>query len=120
MKTRYRLITLIGASALLSGCFMGELANRGELTPPKPYISYWEKLGMTEEGRQVDWAACGGKKNGDFSLNPNMLGETNEQSDIRQRREFQRCLISRGYRYTGTGGACTLPDRRGDPICTKR
>jgi hypothetical protein len=86
------------------------------LSPIKPYIELWEKPGMTEEGRFEDWLACGGDKNGSFSadVRKKLTNENIEQTSRRQRDEFQRCLIRRGYRYTGK---CSSPDMKAKPLC---
>lgn len=113
MKTRYRLITLVGAPALLSGCFMGELANRGTLTPPTPYLLKWEKPGISAEGRRKESRGCGSDML-DSSINPDGIafsqarieanrqtGESAEAVYGKLFDEWQRCMLKKGYRYTG-------------------
>jgi len=82
----------------------------------KPYIAYWTKDGMTEDGRLWDWVGCGGGNDGSFSwkTKEQMPGESNEQSSRRQRDDHQRCMIQRGYRYTGD---CSSPEMKSRPLC---
>lgn len=106
LKTAFSLGALLSLMFLFTGCFMGELSGRsGEnFTPPKPYMSYWHKDGMIEEGRRADWVACGGDADGGFSMHVKRMlpGETNETSRLRQTSEFKACLAQRGYRYEVT------------------
>lgn len=63
---------------------------------------------MTIEGRRGDWVDCGGTSAGDFSpyiglLNKERrLGEKGiDAAYSRLDNELQRCMIKKGYRYTG-------------------
>jgi hypothetical protein len=82
----------------------------------QPYIAYWKKAGMTDESRLEDWLVCGGNGNGTFSwkVMEQFPGEGDEQSSRRQRDEFQRCMISSGYRYTGD---CSSKYMQSRPLC---
>lgn len=73
----------------------------------KPYITYWEKEGMTENVRQEDSVSCrsggvtpGGIYKPDFdkALLP---GETESEAYNRLIIDWQRCMIRGGYHYTG-------------------
>ena len=74
----------------------------------KPYLQYWEKEGMTVEGRRDDWVECGGSSDGSFSpyiglLNKERRPEEKDRSAAHYRldNELQRCMLKKVYRYTG-------------------
>ena len=118
MNVVFRLFAIAIVSNLLTACGIGGFWMEGNPfpTPVKPYLHYWEKSGMTEDRRLSDWLACGGDKDGDFSWKSRkqLAGESNEQSSRRQRDDHQRCMIQRGYRYTGK---CSDPDMKSRPLC---
>lgn len=100
---------------LLSGCISIEPALSGKAFDDyqksiKAYIEYWEKPGMTMEGRQEDSWACG--------AGPTILGANNvafsqeqaqeekrsgERDDItareRLRDKWKACMKAKGYDY---------------------
>ena len=118
MNVVFRLFAIAIVSNLLTACGIGGFWMEGNPfpTPVKPYLHYWEKPGMTEEGRLSDWLICGGDKDGTFSWDTRkkQVNESNEQSRTRQSRAHERCLISHGYRYTGN---CSSPAMRAEPLC---
>ena len=112
---------VLAISLLLVGCGIGGYSMTGmvlekDLKSINPYIAYWTKDGMTEEGRLRDWVGCGGGNDGSFSwkIKEQIPGESNEQSSRRQRDDHQRCMIQRGYRYTGD---CSSPEKKSKPLC---
>jgi len=87
-------------SVTLTGCFMGELANRGQLNSPMPYLQRWEKSNMTPESRRQDWVDCGGRKDGDYSPDERLQGEKDDFAAAeRTRSKLQYCMQGKGYRY---------------------
>lgn len=82
----------------------------------KPYIAYWEKTGMTEEGRLRDWMGCGGQANGTYGYRRSgrLPDESEKAFEIRQEHAFQRCMIRAGYRYTGS---CSSDWAKSRPQC---
>ena len=109
------LCTLVSGCELLCQAGTGtcglsrEQAER--LLHPKPFIEYWDKPGMTVEGRRQNWMECGGLSDGSFSPSERILeaektrlGVTMSIAHFRLESDFQRCIISKGYHYTG---ACT-------------
>jgi len=106
---------------LLTGCNTTILVASGKEFSDyqksiKPYIAYWQKEGMTEEGRLKDWMACGGSRDGGFGINiqDRLPGESRAASQERQKTDFQRCLLRAGYRYTGD---CSSKYMRSRPLC---
>jgi hypothetical protein len=124
MKRRHLGWAALCLNFLLAGCELVFQAGTGisgqaredYLKSIKPYLQYWEKEGWTEEGRLADWVACGGSRSGNFAWDTRKqrLGESNEQSSVRQSQEHQRCLIQRGYRYTGN---CSSAYMKAQPLC---
>lgn len=101
--------------SLLTGCFtclssscLGEEAYQ-ELMHPKPYLQRWEKPAMTTEGRGQDSADCGGGSSSDHapSFSQKELktatrsGEKEHETYSRLHHDWQRCMIKKGYRFTG-------------------
>ena len=93
---------------LLTGCNTTILVASGKEFSDyqksiKPYIAYWQKEGMTEEGRLKDWVACGGNERGTFSwkVKQQLPDETDDAARTRQNFAFQRCMIRSDYHYTG-------------------
>ncbi|WP_247425012.1 hypothetical protein [Ralstonia pseudosolanacearum] len=119
MKKIYEMAIAI---ALLSGCTIGNGQICGPQTPaaycdreayealihPKPYIEKWEKPGTSSEMRGQASASCGG---GDSDRAPLFTtaqiraeqgpGEKEIFSYYRLHDNWQRCMLKKGYRYTG-------------------
>ncbi len=119
MKKIYAIATAI---TLLSGCTIGNGHICGPQTPaaycdrdayeelmhPKPYIDKWEKPGASPETLRQDSASCGG---GDSNHAPLFIaaevkaeqrpGEKENFAYSRLHQKWQRCMLAKGYRYTG-------------------
>jgi len=54
-----------------------------------PLIDYWNKAGITAEGKVQDWIICGGSRDGNYAAS---------ESDFDQ---IQRCMLKKSYRYMG-------------------
>jgi len=59
--TNVKLLALLPLASLLSGCLYGQcidgpcaLERERMIKSIKPYLAYWQKEGMTEEGRRMD------------------------------------------------------------------
>ncbi|MES2025488.1 MAG: hypothetical protein V4448_08030 [Pseudomonadota bacterium] len=95
-------------------------------TPIKPNLQNWDKAGITSDTRRDDAFDCGGGKGvvskesacwatskcpdvGDnvpiFSLRKiketQQAGESEYDATARLRHDWERCMIKKGYRYTG-------------------
>jgi len=116
MKAQFNAMSLLCITALLTGCGIEPALSgkaRGEyLRSIKHYIEWWDKPGMTVEGRRRDWMECGGTGQGDFRPNErnlNLEKRPGEKDDIaayyRLQNELHRCMINKGYRYTGRSGS---------------
>jgi len=113
MKRLYfLLVVLLCLGFLFTGCGT-QVALSGRaydeyVKSIKPYIQYWEKEGLTVEKRRGDWVECGGSSDGSFSpyiglLNKERRPEEKDRSAAHDRldNELQRCMLKKGYRYTG-------------------
>jgi len=123
MKLNWIVMTLALCSA---GCTIGNGHICGPQTPraycdreayeelmhPKPLIKKWEKPGMTEETRNQDSNDCGGGS--DARRTPASPGFSPEKIKAEQRPgeeelvaffrlkdKWERCMLNKGYRYTG-------------------
>jgi hypothetical protein len=122
--------SVLMVSILLSACTIGNGRICGFQTPaadcdkeaeqallhPKPFVELWSKPDMTPELRMEDWIACGGMKDGDFGVDTRsqmLPGEDYGTAKNRLEVIFQRCLISKGYRYAG----CDKEFYKTKPIC---
>lgn len=75
---------------------------------PKPYIEKWEKDGATSEMRDRDSEACGGGYGryapgfGEQKVKAaQRAGESDTVTYSRLHDEWQRCMLKKGYRFTG-------------------
>jgi hypothetical protein len=115
MRLAKLFITLVLASllsgCLCMGCFVPQLPP-----PPKPHIENWQRTETSAETRLADWQACGGHKSGDFAMDSknSIEGEDVLQAYKRQSAEHQRCLIRKGYRYSGH---CSTVYMKSMPAC---
>jgi len=112
MKRRHLLWAVPCLSFLLMGCgTQVPLSGRAfdeYMKSIKPYLQYWDKPGMTPEGRRQDSVGCGA---GDSDYVPGFgktkikaaqrPGETNNETDARLLHDWERCMIAKGYRFTG-------------------
>lgn len=121
MSIKSKIIHLIFLLTVLfqTGCGIGGHWMTGDpfYKPDiKPYIAYWEKVGMTEESRLEDWMACGGFRNGSFGINmqDRLPSESQAESQNRQQTDFQRCILRAGYNYTGD---CSSDWAKTRPAC---
>lgn len=84
-------------------------AREDYLASIKPYLQYWEKPGMTPEGRRADSAACGaiGKDDRADIASARIKaaqrpGETERETDTRLGHDWVACMKEKGYRYVAT------------------
>lgn len=115
-------------SFLLAGCELVFQAGTGlsgqareeYLKSIKPYIAYWEKEGMTEEGWQADSVRCrSGGVTGRGIYKPDfdkarLTGETENAAYNRLLPDWERCMLGAGYRYTGD---CSSDYMKARPLC---
>jgi hypothetical protein len=128
MKQRMRLWVAVCLSLWLTGCgtqvALSGQAREDYLKSIKPYLHYWDKPGMINEVRGQDSLNCGGSNGGpDFSAQQlNIVRQSEDKNDFAPRarlhHEWQRCMIKKGYRFTGkcydneisrTSPACGAP-----------
>ena len=113
-----QLCTVLSTGCCPDGCFVvhGELYQR--LAHPKPYIEFWEKTGVSEDQRSLDWVACGGASNGDFSpaigrVKEEMRPDENDFNAAHKRlqEKLKHCMRGKGYEYRGTTSSAPAPQR---------
>lgn len=111
---------LICLAALLGACTFGPNGICGPQTPaaycdkgayqrlarPKPYLENWTKLDVTPDERRRDSAMCGGGNSDSpgFSHRTKafqLSGEKENETYTRLFHEWERCMLKKGYRYTG-------------------
>lgn len=99
---------LIAMSAIVasSGCSVGFVPTN--LKPAKANLEYWDKLGMTQESRLKDAADCGGGYTIYTGFSQETIrvaqlpGETERGTRSRLLHDWERCILNKGYRFTGT------------------
>ncbi|MRR28864.1 hypothetical protein EG834_00670 [bacterium] len=122
MKLCMKLYLLILVNLVMAGCMIGNGHICGPQTPlaycdkeayekllhPKPYLDYWEKPGMTVEGRSEDSFRCGGSRGGDdppeSKINEIMRlhNESYWQANERIQIEWRNCMKAKGYQYVNS------------------
>jgi hypothetical protein len=68
---------------------------------PKGYGEHWVKEEMTIESWRQDWVACGGRANGDYSIDA-VSGSSDAAitSAINQKvRQLATCMSNKGYQF---------------------
>ncbi|MDH0075238.1 hypothetical protein N5D13_08910 [Stenotrophomonas maltophilia] len=115
MKALVRIAILLMPLGL-SGCLIGNGRICGPQTPmvycdrdayqrlfhPTPIRDEWQHPSRPQVERQQDWIACGGMDNGGYA---GVSGSTGAETAKLSREKFygiQRCMMGKGYRYTGT------------------
>lgn len=107
MKYQIRKCLAVSMLFLLNGCGIGGHWMTGDpfYKPDiKPYLQYWEKEGMTEEGRRGDSIECGGPPNDSIQFGSNAIqaaqqpGETERETETRLRQDWVVCMRGKGYR----------------------
>lgn len=109
MKNRVSRLAIFALSFIVSGCGIGGMWMNGNPfpTPVKPYLEYWEKPGWTAETRMQSSASCGGGLSDRPGFSEKYIkkfqksGESDGQAYSRLFKEWERCMIRDGYRYTG-------------------
>jgi len=118
MKLCIKLWILIFMNPVLAACVIGNGHICGPQTPlaycdkeayekllhPTPQLHYWQKPGMTEEGRREDSFNCGGlREDSQPSLSPKEESLRRPNETIWQTRErlhivWTNCMKAKGYR----------------------
>jgi len=82
----------------------------------KPYLHYWEKSGVRAEQRLADGTRCGGgyKEPNMPSFSKEAIsvarlagGKDDNQAYSQLFHDWERCMLKKGYRYTGNCDAET-------------
>ena len=122
MRTWVKRLLAMSICSALSACTIGNGMICGPQTPkaycdraayeklahPKPFIELWEKTGTSAEQRSLDWVACGGANNGDFSPTIGRLKDEKFPGEVdynaahsRLQQTLKQCMVTKGYRYVG-------------------
>ena len=105
MKQHQLSRVILGVCLVLSGCAQDRLVKLDRT--PKQFIERWDNPGMTPAGRLQDNATCGGSDAGSPQLSRNTTreaqrpGEKEHETYTRLFHDLERCMIKKGYRYTG-------------------
>ncbi|RLK56607.1 hypothetical protein BCL79_1000 [Stenotrophomonas rhizophila] len=119
-----RATVVLGMLFGLTACGAGGMWMNGnpaatrQLVPPG---HDWSRPDAGALVRDTDWQACGGQRSGNIS--PDRQGATGEETAHLSRDKLyaaQRCMLGKGYRYTGSCGgeirsrypACQSPDTK--------
>jgi hypothetical protein len=105
-------------------CLCDEVAYQ-KLFHPKPYLHLWEKEGVIQpQDRRDDSANCGGQPSDSNPMRVyneeslQLQGETLWETRQRLGYQWQRCMLNKGYRFTG---ACYDNEiSRDSPACMGR
>ncbi|MBD9402274.1 hypothetical protein [Comamonas sp. CMM02] len=120
MKRFMQLNAVLWLSVLLTGCGIGlGLFPNATSYSTKPYLQYWEKEGITSSARQSDSRECGSTllpsaphQDGISMVRKGMKHD--EASYDRAMAAWQRCMINKGYQYTGV---CKSDYAKSWPAC---
>lgn len=117
-----KLVSIVLISFLMTGCSIGNGRICGPQTPAincnkegyerlmdtTPYIEKWKKENGTPGGRDVASEECGGGRGKYAPVIPDKViqaerlpGESKDKAYDRLRINWQRCMVKKGYRYTG-------------------
>lgn len=130
---------LLFISFILGACTVGNGRICGPQTPsayceevayqklfhPKPYLHLWVKEGVIQpQDRRDDSAKCGGQPSDSNPMRVHneeslqLSGETLWETRQRLAYQWQRCMLNKGYRFTG---ACYDNEiSRDSPACMGR
>lgn len=97
--------TLVGCCP--NGCFIvtGEAFRKA--ANPTPYFDQWEKTGATKEQLLQASAECGGGSGDRPGFSEDKIAKVRQPGDswmdahTRAFIEYERCLVSRGFKFTG-------------------
>lgn len=89
------------------GCFVVTGKAYEQLANPVPHLEKWEKPGATPEIRLQASQDCGGGNTNNPGFSADTVaraqkpGESRYDAYARLFRDYQRCLIAKGYKYLG-------------------
>jgi hypothetical protein len=95
----------------LSGCLYGQcidgpcaLERQRLLKSIKTYGEFWTKPGMTTETWRIDWMACGGMKNGDYTINVAQFSTTAviQEASKKTIQKLDVCMKNKDYFFQRT------------------
>lgn len=110
-------LRLLIAAILLTGCTAGNGRLCGPQTPraycdkktydvlahPPSQRDSWVAGRADATQREAAWVACGGMENGNIGIDQQGAdGRETVQRLSRKHDDVQRCMMDKGYRYTGT------------------
>lgn len=91
----------------ISGCSTGFGFVPTNLEPSKAYLEYWEKPEVAMETRSRDSTQCGAGPTDRVDFGQIAIqaarrpGETQRETYSRIFDDWQRCMLKKGYHYTG-------------------
>ena len=97
---------ILGVCLVLGGCAQDRLVKLDRT--PNLFLKYWEKNSVAPEERSRESIDCGGNYfdgpnfgNRERAAVNRREGETDNMVDRRLSYAWQRCMLSKGYRFTG-------------------
>jgi len=99
--------TVLLSACCPNGCFVVTGKAFEQLAYPKPHLEKWSKPGATPEMRLRASQECGGGNTNNPGFSSETVerakkqGESRYEAYARLFRDYQRCLIVKGYKYTG-------------------
>ena len=114
-------LLLACATLMLASCGIGGMWMNGDpsvgrnIVPPR---DHWQKAGNDPAARSADWLGCGGADSGGYNVatSDGSSSAVIQQAMSRKFDDMQRCMMSRGYHYTGS---CEGDIRSQYPACQK-
>ncbi len=116
---------ILGAVAVSGCCPNGCFVLTGDayraLAFPEPIRKRWVRADTDDIQRQADWFECGGSETGNFAPESTLVERVQKErgvSELATHRflfhEVQRCMLRKGYQYTGK---CDLDVLKAMPAC---
>lgn len=111
----FRWLIILYLLLFAGGCSIGNWNICGPQTPrancdreanqkllhPTPLSDEWEKQGVVSEDRRQDWISCGGNERGWYYVPTKSTGLKYNTESALTHHKIQRCMLSKGYRFTG-------------------
>ena len=110
MKRLINIVFILSLPLFLFACLYGQcidgpcaLEREAILKSIKGYGEYWTKADMTKESWRQDWVACGGMRDGGYSVGERLPGETDDFPNSRRKsKRLGECMQAKGYTFSYT------------------
>ena len=121
MKSYFSLgCVLFFQAFILTGCGIGGFWMNGNpnLSESVPLRADWQKDSSSTADLTLDWVECGGNDKGWYYVerSPSDTGQSYHEKTNLKYDAIQRCMLTKGYRYTGR---CDSSILQTTPACNK-